>query len=357
MNCISDQKMSLQRLKYAPNEFQIIYSIKIYETVLSSVYMAKIYNFNMPIVAKINKDRNHALHELNNFIMLNKGSHELFPRLMGYSDDGTSLILLIEAGAYSLAFFTTSFKEVVTIERKYSIALQISQALSFIHSIGYVHCDIKLGNILMFNFGIIKLIDFGSMTKQDTKIKVSKFGFTKQYLPPQFYNSDDETEHKITTTLDIYAFGLILSVLLLGTKNVCIDRNFRGNNIPVCTLTNKLDETCLLSGICASCLMYEEKYRPLDGNELFSRLKDACKKQCPSYYINFFETEIPGKTKDIKEEFLKICSELDRERANQTPEISNIGETIPECSDFTKAETDVTDFSDTDSNHTTVHPE
>lgn len=44
------------------------------------------------------------------------------------------------------------------------IAIEVLEALEFIHSLGLVHCDLKPENILVSNFNecAVKVIDFGS---------------------------------------------------------------------------------------------------------------------------------------------------------------------------------------------------
>ena len=80
--------------------------------------------------------------------------------------EGDNLYLIIEnAENGDLASFTLSNKKLgrnIPEDELWSIFLQCMQGLSYIHDMGVIHRDIKLGNILMDNNMTIKLGDFGT---------------------------------------------------------------------------------------------------------------------------------------------------------------------------------------------------
>lgn len=304
--------MSIEkRIKYNADEYNIIYDYKISETDISNVYLARIEGYNNYVVAKINKDRYRGTSELKIALMLNKNCFNSFARLLGYSDDGKDVILFFEIGISTVFCFKDKHSGPISIERIYSIALQISFGLLHIHAIGYVHGDIKSSNAIMFDHGIVKLIDFGSFTRRCRKLKLINFPTTKLFLPPEYLNSDFKKDDVIiTATLDVYAFGILLACLLLPICDgleLCIDPE--SSNIH--TLTNKLDTSCLLSQICLSCMAFEKKNRPRDGGELYEKIEDACKQQCPSYYNNFVVSrKLDDSTKNSMKEILKSEEDL-----------------------------------------------
>lgn len=93
---------------------------------------------------------------------------------------------------------------------------QISEGLHHAHQKGYIHRDIKPGNILFRNDGTTVLTDFGIAKLQDTSGELTRMGFTMgtlQYMSP---------EQVITTDLDqrsdIYSLGLVFYEMLTGLK-------------------------------------------------------------------------------------------------------------------------------------------
>eukprot|EP00826_Nyctotherus_ovalis_P002229 TRINITY_DN10427_c0_g1_i1.p1 TRINITY_DN10427_c0_g1~~TRINITY_DN10427_c0_g1_i1.p1 ORF type:complete len:403 (-),score=69.35 TRINITY_DN10427_c0_g1_i1:12-1220(-) len=86
---------------------------------------------------------------------------------------------------------------------------QLIEVIAYCHSQKYVHRDLKLDNIMIFEGSRIKLIDFGVARKYN---EVSKSG-TLIYSPPEIVcNSYLKTDPAI----DMWALGIILYKLLLG---------------------------------------------------------------------------------------------------------------------------------------------
>ncbi|CDY70990.1 BnaCnng70750D [Brassica napus] len=70
-------------------------------------------------------------------------------------------------------------------------ALMILQGLEALHSHGYVHCDLKPANVLLFPSKIVgepwdlKLADFGLSKEPSCTNPRSLSGGTKEYMPPE----------------------------------------------------------------------------------------------------------------------------------------------------------------------------
>ena len=93
---------------------------------------------------------------------------------------------------------------------------QVSSGLAYAHDKGYIHRDIKPGNILFRQDGTVVITDFGIAKLQDTSGELTRMGFTMgtaQYMSP---------EQVVTTDLDkrsdIYSLGLIFYEMLTGLK-------------------------------------------------------------------------------------------------------------------------------------------
>lgn len=107
------------------------------------------------------------------------------------------------------------------------IACQMADALAYLHSMGYLHRDIKPGNILMGRDGHIKLTDFGIATKEseaqaeiDDKQSVMSRGRptggfhkkrmvgTLEYMAPEILQRSPHSRAS-----DVYAFAVTLNEL------------------------------------------------------------------------------------------------------------------------------------------------
>lgn len=93
---------------------------------------------------------------------------------------------------------------------------QVSSGLDYAHGKGYIHRDVKPGNILFRDNGTAVLTDFGIAKLQDTSGELTRMGYTMgtvQYMSP---------EQAITTDLDqrsdIYSLGLVFYEMLTGQK-------------------------------------------------------------------------------------------------------------------------------------------
>jgi len=101
-------------------------------------------------------------------------------------------------------------------EKAVKIIEDTSAGLSYAHAKGYIHRDIKPGNILFRDDGTAVITDFGIAKLQDTSGELTRMGYTMgtvQYMSP---------EQAVTTDLDhrsdIYSLGLVFYEMLTGQK-------------------------------------------------------------------------------------------------------------------------------------------
>jgi serine/threonine-protein kinase len=106
------------------------------------------------------------------------------------------------------------------------IFIQAAQGLEGLHSLGYVHCDLKPNNILVGPDGMVKVIDFGQACKART-VKERIQG-TPDYIAPEQVKRD-----AVTFRTDVFNLGATMYW------------SFSGKRIPT-LFTIKKDENSFL---------------------------------------------------------------------------------------------------------------
>ncbi len=126
----------------------------------------------------------------------------------------------------------------LSVERSVEIAIQICQALEAAHGAGVVHRDIKPGNVLVEEDGLVKVADFGIARVLDEETaegeRRSRLGTAKYMAPEQ-----KDIGETIDPRADLCALGITLFEMLTG--NLPKQKPARGLNPLV---PPALDEAC-----------------------------------------------------------------------------------------------------------------
>jgi CRP-like cAMP-binding protein len=97
----------------------------------------------------------------------------------------------------------------------------VASALSFLHGIDIVHCDLKPENLMLSTEsrtdGVVKVIDFGTAELLDENgvaaVSSSEVGTTPAYCPPEILMAGAT---KKNPSMDMWAVGIILYIMLVG---------------------------------------------------------------------------------------------------------------------------------------------
>jgi DNA-binding response OmpR family regulator len=104
----------------------------------------------------------------------------------------------------------------LSIEATLAIGTQLAEALAVAHEQQIIHRDIKPGNLLVDDSGVLKVMDFGIARSVDTDAKrLTEGGFivgTPEYMPPEQLRG-----RAIDARADLFAAGIVLYECLAGT--------------------------------------------------------------------------------------------------------------------------------------------
>lgn len=138
-------------------------------------------------------------------------------------DDTRYLVLDFTEGIDLQKIITGKYKAKITVQQKILIVIEALKALKRIHDAGFVHCDIKPGNIIVrkvddvinFDNPQVEIIDFGLIRKPSEPLcnKGDKLPFSLIYSSPEQILNLWEL---IQPQTDIYAMGVTLWQLLIS---------------------------------------------------------------------------------------------------------------------------------------------
>lgn len=102
------------------------------------------------------------------------------------------------------------------LEEAVSILEQVGGGLAYAHEQGFIHRDIKPGNILFHANDRAVLSDFGIAKLQDTAGDLTQMGYVQGTL--QYMSPEQATTTELDQRSDVYSLGLVFYEMLTGDR-------------------------------------------------------------------------------------------------------------------------------------------
>ncbi|AVP99056.1 hypothetical protein C7S18_18595 [Ahniella affigens] len=143
-------------------------------------------------------------------------NHPNIARLLdgGVSADGKPYLVLEYVEGSEIGQYCDT--EQLTIECRLQLFLTVCAAVSHAHHRLVVHRDLKPSNIMIDATGQVKLLDFGIAKLIESKTSIT--GTQTRVFTPEFAAPEQLRGEVVTTSVDVYALGLLLFHLLTGRK-------------------------------------------------------------------------------------------------------------------------------------------
>ncbi|KAJ6673147.1 RECEPTOR PROTEIN KINASE TMK1-RELATED [Salix viminalis] len=155
--------------------------------------------------------------------VLTKVRHRHLVALLGSCINGNERLLVYEYMPQgNLAQHLFEWQELgyppLTWKQRVTIALDVARGVEYLHSLAqqsFIHRDLKPSNILLGDDMRAKVADFGLVKNApDGKYSMeTKLAGTFGYLAPEYAATG-----RVTTKVDVYAFGVILMEVMTGRK-------------------------------------------------------------------------------------------------------------------------------------------
>ncbi|XP_031404708.1 receptor-like kinase TMK4 [Punica granatum] len=155
--------------------------------------------------------------------VLTKVRHRHLVALLGYCINGNERLLVYEympQGTLTQHLFEWRERGLLALawKQRVTIALDVARGVEYLHSLAqqsFIHRDLKPSNILLSDDMRAKVADFGLVKNApDGKYSVeTRLAGTFGYLAPEYAATG-----RVTTKVDVYAFGVVLMELITGRK-------------------------------------------------------------------------------------------------------------------------------------------
>ncbi|KAI6685921.1 hypothetical protein NL676_031834 [Syzygium grande] len=155
--------------------------------------------------------------------------HKNLVRLLGFCDEGQERLLVYEFlsnGSLSSLLFEEDPKLKTPWNQRCQIAFGVARGLMYLHDecpVQIIHCDIKPQNILLDNYCVAKISDFGmaKLLMMNQSYTQTNIRGTRGYVAPEWFRN-----LPITVKVDVYSFGVLLLEII--SCRSCLGRQTGG---------------------------------------------------------------------------------------------------------------------------------
>lgn len=152
------------------------------------------------------------------------------------------------------------------------VLMRAAMAVAALNDFGYVHCDLKPGNIVIGEGAQATVIDLG---------QACKIGYKKERIQgtPNFMAPEQARRSEMTPQTDVYCFGATMYTVLTGKQMPTLITAGRGENSmmvdDLVAAPHTIDPAVPpdLSLLVMDCVRIKPERRPLDMHEVVLRLR------------------------------------------------------------------------------------
>jgi serine/threonine protein kinase/tetratricopeptide (TPR) repeat protein len=162
--------------------------------------------------------RERFLHEAR---LLGRLTHANIARLLDAGISAGGNVYLVLEYVHGVAIDAWCDERLLGVAARLRLFMEVCAAVAHAHSNLIVHRDIKPSNILVTDDGRVKLLDFGVAKLVEADAHGGSSDLTRltgRMFTPEYAAPEQILGQSITTATDVYALGVLLHVLLSGTR-------------------------------------------------------------------------------------------------------------------------------------------
>ncbi|HRF96525.1 MAG TPA: serine/threonine-protein kinase, partial [Aggregatilineales bacterium] len=183
-----------------------------------------------------------------------------------------------------------------SLEEADELLNQVASAMDYAHSLGVIHRDIKLGNIMFDHQGRAYVVDFGIAKLLSETSSLTHTGAsigTPSFMPPEQWKGDP-----VSPASDQYALGVLMYAVITGQMPFKADTPFalmhkHMNEMPVNINTLRATVPPALTDIIGRAIAKEAKDRYANCMEFSRAFHQSITGLSSGVHTNFFTFSLP----------------------------------------------------------------